>query len=67
MAGSDFKGTLANFRDDEEVHHLNCGDSFMGVCKCRNASNCAIYYISIIPQYSWGNRERERERELPIV
>lgn len=38
-----------------DVYYLDCGDGFMGVCVCSNASNCihsigAAFCISIIPQ-----------------
>lgn len=48
------RGTKKLLRGDGYVHHLLCGDGFMGVCVCQNLANC-IKFVSLIVRQFYFN------------
>lgn len=34
------KGYIETFGNDGNIHYLDCGGGFMGVCNCENLPNC---------------------------
>lgn len=42
MEETDYKGAQENFRDDEYIHCLDCGNSLMDIYIYQNVTNCII-------------------------
>ena len=37
-----------NFRADRDVHYVDCGDGFMGVCRHQKLSRCMLKCVQFV-------------------